>query len=562
MPRNLISQTVKKFRGINLVTVSSNLGPEWAQWCVNVIPSPSGGLEKLRVPTTKSPLVAQLIGLGDIFNFQNALGTRQVISAFGDLIYSFTLDAYTAAQIDSTTLNQGMYSATQSNNIMFMANGTRMMKWTGTTLWKWGIPKAGMQTASQMLYNKNETWNPSRYLGTWDTPYNDPAQNTSGHLSFTYGRRYRVSYGNSTTGHIGAASEPSERIGAGLTDTAIAVLMPNPNALYDDYGIDVMWLYGTIDGGEDYFLIPNPATADGSFPVTGTSGGTTLFIDNTLDDPDPDHDDWPYLNKAIIAPLINFQPPVGKYVCKFQGRIFVAKLDGSPQEIAYSGYERIFSGRPEESFPPNNRLRLAIGADEIRGIGSLQGGVVAFSKSNEMYMLRGSVEDITVDSPVQFTAMLEQLPYSEGCASHYSIAETPYGLCWLGADMCPKIWNGSGPPRPLAPALTPFFRHITADAGQYARGVFYNWLEKEWYVLALPWDHPTPLRQVLVIDLDPSEEDNIGAILFDIGPFDAMTVVEDSAGTRQLLISQGGYLKQLNVSSSAINGLSETGSSK
>lgn len=670
MARGLETQTVKQFKGLNLMTVSSNLGPEWAQDCLNVIPNAGGGLEKLRTPVPKSAIYQMLHGLGNFANFQNAKGVRQVVVQIGDYVYKFTLDEYAGSPINQDPLNDGVMSFVQANNLMFMANGQRMMKWDGANFWKWGIDKpAGFKTASAPTYPipdpttqpmawrvsgpagaladrsfyacitfvnqdglesaKSATVGPvvisltqgyppnDTYLrvfwkgyGYYDDPTPPPENAVSwnlyvgdtpdtlkrvtggcingnpvpvaapfdlatpvmepeagwvygtqdpptgnrssiailaGPLTMTIGRRFRFAYGNSQTGHIGAASDPT--VSTGPFDAgAITLLLPAPT----DPQCDQIWLYATKDGGSDYYLDPNPDTEDGSWPVVANGPDITI-IDRTLDDD---------LNMAIIAPLLNFPPPVGRYLTKYQGRIFIACLTGAKQDLVYSGYERIFSGRPEESFPPNNRLRLSIGADEIRGIGPLQSGIVVFSKSNEMFSFRGNPEDITTDAPVQYSAFLEQLPWQEGCLSHWTIVPSKRGLIWLGADRCLKLWNGVDKPQDISALDHPFFRSITASQLENCRGTLWNHLEKEFYLLAVPINDSQALNRILLVDLNEDSDRNFGAVPLAIGDVDAFDVVEDADGVKHLIILQGGCLKELKLASTTRNGLSEEGSSK
>jgi hypothetical protein len=665
--RNLITETIRRFRGLSLWEVASNLGPEHAQDCLNVIPNSSGGISKLRVPTSLSPEVANLSGVGSIANFQNALGTRQVIAAVGDYVESLALDAYTPTEVDNNALNDAIWDWIQSNNIMFGANGLRMMKWTGTAWQKWGIDQAtapgydlgagnvvnviadpagtllvrlndteyhdsfnhlylsrwhfaftyvnsdGVEsnispTVETLMFEEANHWliinipwgereNPAAapenvvgwYLygskstvlyGNGNVPDLDtgpllrlcvdpilvddsilqdgtnwqgtpsipaPTANSSGMvvgpgtLTMVTGRRYRIAYGNSVTGHVGPASSISASTGA-FVGGASTITVPAPT----DTQCDQVWLYATEDGGGDYYVLLNPLTTDGSWAITA-GGAAITIVDDT-----PDSE----LDKSRIAPMLNFPPPIGKYLTKFQGRVFVAGIVGAKQDIAYSGYERIFIGRPEESFPPNNRLRLSIGADEISGFGALQGGIVAFSKSNEMYSFRGSVEDVTNDAPIQYSAMLEQLPYSEGCASHYSIVETPYGLVWLGADKTIKVWNGQGPPQSLSGNIYPLLRRITAGQESNCRGLYFNWIEKEWYLLAIPIDNSTSLNRIIIVDLEPEQEKNVGAYPISVGTIDAMDIIEDVNGQRYIAFLQGGVVWTLPTTSTTTSGIS------
>jgi hypothetical protein len=641
MGRNLKTENVNRFRGLNCWGNAALTRPDWAIDCMNVLVSSSGALEKLRYPVDLSAATA-LVGAGNIFNFQNALGQRQLLAMFGEEFYSFELSDYTGTLQNTSVLNQGVMSAVCSNNIAFIANGSRMMKWTGALFQKWGIdkptaPERTIVTASLVnpavaptlsfytylpvsiarTYSVTYTYtlgsgetvqSPAAVIALADnqfctvsvpanpnaTGFNvyvditggasrhrvntedwlgipnpvsamapaefaemypigwlyhgaDPAPpvaNTTGNngIVLAVGRKYRIAYGNSLTGHIGVASEPSLSTGATLITQIITVIAPNPT----DTQCDQIWLFSSVDGGEDYYLNPNPNSIDGSWPLA--AGATTSIIDRCLDAD---------LNKAIIAPLLNYPPPVGKYVCEWGGRLFVFCLSGAVQDIAFSGYERIYLGRPEESFPPNNRLRLALGADEIRGGGVIQAGVVAFSKSNEMFMLRGTVTDRSTDAPVEYLSELEKLPWQTGCASHFTIARSPHGLAWLASDKTIKIYNGTGEPLMLAGGMLPILRSITPGTEEDARGLYFSFLERDWYLLLCAVDGSTTKNRILVVDLDPDPDMNIGGFPLQISA-DAMEIVEDANGTSHLVILQEGTFKELKLISDTTNGISLT----
>jgi len=644
MARRLSTKTINRFKGINAWESVAIVKPDEAIDCCNVFISGSGGLEKMRAPVDLSEQVPNLTGIGNIVNYQNALGIRQVIAVFEGYFYKFDLDTYAATQIEYNALNSGVTSFTQSNNIMFMANGSRMMKWTGTALQNWGIaqpaaPSVSLSTIPSVAdpavaptltiiypgsyygyhsrtYNVTYTWvngigetlqstpaalalasnqrlritvpappagvtgyrlyldplgaaarkridserlealgnsNPiSTTILTVDEPgpfmWEDfltdddpPVLNTTGSgRIMTTGRSYRVAYGNSVTGHVGAASDPSASTGAITNTDQIDITVTTPT----DTQCDQIWIFSTMDGGGDYYLLPNPNSTDGSF--TPSVEDKTTIIDWVADED---------LNKAIIAPLLNFPPPVGKYACEWGGRIFVSNLANSKQEIAYSGYERIYLGRPEESFPPNNRLRLAIGSDEISGHGVIQAGIVAFSISNEMFMLRGTVTDKSTDAPVEYLAELEKLPWNTGCASHFSIARSPYGLIWLASDKTIKIYNGIGAPLTLAGGLLPYLRRITPGTENDCRGAFYCFLEREWYLLLCSLDGSPAKNYIFVVDLEPDMDKNVGGFPLNVQA-DAMDMVEDVHGINHLVIMQNGYAKELIINSDTTGAIS------
>jgi hypothetical protein len=640
MARNLQNKVIKKFHGLAVFPTLTTVSPEWAIDCANVMPSGSGGLEKMRVPVVLSSQVTDLIGEGNIANFQNALAVRQVVAFFDTFFYTFALDSYVPTLQSNDALNSGVPSFAQSNNQMFIANEQRMMKWDGSNFQKWGIDKPTVAMlsltaapaiadptpapvctfisypgigSSPRTYTVSYTWvdafggetkestpatattasadmmcvvaRPAsiptgstgwnvyvdvgggtrhRVNGTdiWGVPIPlvttsieeaavadwpsrmvnpaAPGANTTGTgTTMATGRRYRISYGDSL--HIGAASDPSESTSS-FSGQSLALVVANPT----DGRSDRIWLFATVDGGNDFYLDSNPNSVDGSWPLD--AGLTTTIVDGATD---------AQLNTAIVAPLINLPPPVGKYLKKFMGRIFVGGIVGEPQTVAYSGDERIFIGRPEESFPPNNRIRFAIGADEVGGIGSIASGLIVWSINNEMFMLKGAIEDNTQDAPIMFGARLDELPWNVGCYSHLSVVNSPHGVIWHASDNDVKIFNGTGDPETLSDAITPIMRRISEAQRVDTRGVFYCYQEREWYLLLCSLDGSATKNCILVFDLEQTAEKNVGAFPLYVQA-DAMEIVEDSNGLNHVVIMQDGYAKELVILSETTGGVALT----
>lgn len=253
------------------------------------------------------------------------------------------------------------------------------------------------------------------------------------------------------------------------------------------------------------------------------------------------------INSLVQAQLINDPPPVGKYLKAWGGRVLVAGMADSPQDVAYSGYEKILDGRQEEAFPPNNLIRITSGADWIRGMGTVQAGVLIGTKSNELYMLRGELEDVVTGVPLSFTEQLETLPFSTGFASHYAIMDTPIGSVYLSAQRTIDNYAGINVPDTMSSPITGILRDIPAGLEESCIGVFYNYLEKDWAVLAIPYGvGAVKPNLIIIVDLDLNRQNNTGIFLFDIGAFDTIAVVEDPASGRPtILIAQNGKLIEL-----------------
>jgi len=250
---------------------------------------------------------------------------------------------------------------------------------------------------------------------------------------------------------------------------------------------------------------------------------------------------------------VNNPPPVGKYVATGQGRVFIANLVGNPQEIACSGYEQILFGNPPECFPRFNRLRLQVGAESIAGVGVIQSGVVGFSQTGRMYMLRGQVEDITTSAPVVFTQYLEELPWGLGCMNHYSIAATPYGLVWLAGDKTVQFFDGRSKPTDISRPVYPLLQTITPGQESACIAAYFNWLERDWYCLLAPVGGSIAPNRIIFWSL--SEDTGQTDIFVSDIQADWIGAYTSSKLQRQLLISQGGYIKQLPISADTVGGI-------
>lgn len=514
MSRGLEEGKVTRFKGINKYTSVANIGPDQALDLLNVIVGPSGALEKFRAPVDLTGVIdGQPQGPESIFDFQQANGVRQYVVTIGSRVYRIDPTTFGINLIvDDPSFAGAVWDARPANNILFMClAGRTMQKWTGTQFQNWGIgrPPDAPTVAVYVL---------------------------PGPLGLTMnqgGRMYRYSWKNSVTGHIGTASPPSLSTGniANVLEQVTA-----PHGPVDPQCDTIVW-WCTLDGGGIFFYHSEQLVSAG-----------LSIIDNGVNYSDI------LINKGRQAPLINDPPPVGNSLQLWLGRLFIFGLFGAPSQIAYTGYEKILEGRPEESCPPRNRLQLQIGADEIRGGGVIQAGIVAWSKSNEMYMLRGQVEDIIVTAPLQLTAFLEQLPFNIGLFATLSVQQTPAGLMWLASDLTVQVFDGNSRPKDVSSHIYPLLRRITPGAQAVVRSATFDWMERNWYCLLIPIDGSGVCNRIIFWDLTDDPDTNAGVFVVDIQA-DCIAVVEDPNGQRKLVIGQQGKLRELTLPSLAENAL-------
>jgi hypothetical protein len=685
--RGLTTQTVKNFRGISAYQSVTSLGPEWALDCQNVMVPGWGGLSKFRYPVAQSLAGISGSGAGPVFftDFQQNNGTRQVVANFANnSLWALTADMTAKIAIDAGATDAPIWSMVEANNILFMANGQRMMKWTGANFWLWGIqpPTASLslgslnvnifsiQRAANVL---TITLNFGNIGGTIYQPLNllvgdtitvagntgDPTMNGTFVIAtiVTPGEAYTVNQAGANSGpfnHAGGAgtvSVPSESgVFSGATASRAAGVVVFTLAvpaytgiLAANAGLQIVtsgWAdptfngtfaitgltqgfgciqsftalqagpdsnaagTGTITTGVNFvtdkvygfsyvnqitghvsnvgpsFILPGPVTnrilffgvpASPDPQVTGLivfaslDSGADLFRTPTSSitgasssiDMSPDAS----LDASTQAPLLNNPPLQGNFLAVGQSRVFVANLTGATTDIIYSGYEQILLGRPEESFPPNNRLKLAIGASAIAGIGVLHHGVVAFSNLDRMYTLRGQLEDISISAPVQFSAFLEEMPWKIGCKSHASIQATPYGLLWWASDNTVQLFNFGSAQTGTASGLQdmsrnvyPLLRQATPGYEYNAQSAYFNWLERDWYALLFSANGSVTPNQIIFWGLN-TETSAIDVFPCNI-PANSIGVITTNKLQKLLCIGTGDQIFNLPISQDTTGGVS------
>ncbi len=505
-------KTITAFKGLSQTLALTAGDPAFSLDCVNVIPS-IAGLAKMRIPTELSTANSNNWAIGpDQFGMFESSTQKEVLVFFGQDIWSYSLDDFTPTLIGTNSDFRGLvpWSVVQCNNFSFIQNGLASpLKYGGGLQFEfWGIQKGNVPT-----------------LGS----------PTGTGITLAIGRKYRVSYENGVTFSVGTASDPSDSTGA-ITNQTQPVDIPATTGV--DLQITEARLYATLDGGNDYFL---HSVVPGPFPVT-------------VDDATPDAD----LDQSERAPLINDEPPKALYMCLWGGRIFMFNLPTeNPKWVAYTGYNRIFVGRPEETCPPGNRIKLETGADDIAGGGVIPSGVVVFDRSNKMFMFRGQPEDITVDAPVEFTLYLKSLPWQIGCAGHFTIQSTPRGLVWLSSSLDVFVFNGESEPLSIDEGVEPILRTINQSQVANSRSAYWQYKGRNWYVLGVPTGSSADLTKLLIFDLEESAEKNVGTFPLDVGKFQSLGVVEMTDGSQKLVIGQDGLLKELNVTPTTINGIEQ-----
>ena len=534
--RGLTVNTIQRFRGLNALVPLTRLGPEWAQDLLNVIIGSDGGIHKFRQPIQLSPPGAIPAGPQQLFDFQQANGVRQIFTNIGTRLAYYTNNgtvgpAFVGANDPS---NAGPWSFVEVGNLLIGGNGQKLVKWTGTDLLGLGLPAPAAAPIVAIQGGGNiSPVTGYEWAFSWKSSGNAPGLNGPSPIE------------------VGTASPATAQLdGGGANHKYLVTAAQPPNPIPLDYDTLVFWR--TLDGGGDLFRLAemNVNTGVVTFnAATVVPSGVFPFISIVDNTPDT------ALDETTRAPFLNAQPIIGKYLAVGQGRVLIMNLAGAPQDAIYSGYERILVGNPPECYPPNNRLRLSIGAEAIAGGGFIQPGAVLFSNTDRMYMFRGQIEDITDTAPVQFTQYLEELPWTLGLLSHDTVKATPYGLLWVAADKTVQLFDGHSEPQDLSAPVYPILRNITVGAEAAIRSAYFNWLDRDWYVLLVPYGGSvTPNRMIFwALNKQTSEID----VFISTIAADGIGTITTSTLQRQLIIGLKGQLLQLPTAQDTTGGIGD-----
>lgn len=539
--RGLEPRVIKRFHGLNAYKPLTSLPYDWAQDLLNVIVGSNGQLSKFRLPQPLSPVTAFPVGPQTLVDFQQANGLRQIFAIIGTQLGYYTNDGTSAPTIVSAAApaNAGPWSFGEVSNILIGVNGIRTVKWTGTDLLNVGIAIPNIAPTVVIQAGALSPQFGYLYAYSWKCSGNAPGLNGPSPIE------------------VSTASPVSITTGGPLANKQFQVTAAVPAPPDPQFDTIVWWR--TVDGGGDLFRLAevniNTGVVTFNAATVMASGAIPYIqiIDNTPDLPLVPN--GPALDETTRAPLLNNPPIQGKYLTIGQGRTIIMNLVGAPQDAIYSGYERILVGNPPECFPPNNRLRLSIGAESIAGGGIIQAGVVMFSNADRMYMLRGQMEDITDTAPVQFTQYLIEQPWKLGCMSHQTIQATPYGLVWLAGDKTVQLFDGYSQPQDISSPVYSILRNITKGSETNCVSAYFNWLDRDWYVLLVPYNGAiTPNRAIIWgLEKDTQQID----IFISTIPMDGIASILSSQNQRRLIMGRAGQLFNLPINTDTTGGIAD-----
>ena len=276
------------------------------------------------------------------------------------------------------------YDFAVANNHLFMANGSKMLKYDGTTVTNWGI-----DAPSSALT-----------IGTSATG-----------LTGTYS--YVISWLNNTTGHI---SSPSPVASVTLANQK-AVLSGNTTS---DSQVTHVNLYRTAAGGSTLFKHP-------ASPITYATWTGSGYTDSTADTA---------LSATVLAPVANQnnRPPAAKGLEWYQGRLWVFTDD----KVYYSGFEEIplgTSDMPEECFPPDNYFPFGKRLTGVAAIGDpAKDGVLGVFSPGALFYVAG-------DSLNTFTR--GTIATKMGTRNRATIAKFRKLVAWLDSTNTIQVSDGA-----------------------------------------------------------------------------------------------------------------------
>ena len=319
----------------------------------------------------------------------------------------------------------------------------------------------------------------------------------------TNGYQWGVAYGSSPVAHFGSLSPLSPNLMTALNDGPVLLIPPSA-----DPQVDQVALFRNQDGGGTQYLTNAGINRTGVVKAiaTGDYAGYYVLLDTTMDEQ--------LATSGQTAPYDNGVAPLGKYLAVWLDRVLMTGMAADPTGVRFTGFDSINFGRPQMCWCQFNEIKLGQGEAYPCGMGLLRyGGMVFFATNGYMYIYRGTLNDITVSAPASLSFYAEQLPYHIGLYSHYSVQSTPIGLVWLDDGLNLRVFENSGfyPPKPLAPNLAGLLKRITPGTQDKVESAYINYLQRDWYLLAICVDGSLTPNMMVVVDVGADAARNTGA---------------------------------------------------
>lgn len=576
------SHSFTRFSGINTIDSHANTKPHYAIDCNNVMGGPDGQLWQARLtrilidfanhPTLSTGRI-QSMGVLDT----SAMGNppRLVIQQGPALQYADSPDYANLSSVTNIVapVDPGRLDYAQSASVLYFSSGTFGGKLlpNDPSYYKWGIaqPSAppvaivstsfvpggttieragGVSTITftappatpaafvgDPIYVDADQWDAS-FSGTFAitgvagnvVTYSQPGlpdvapftrASFGPGLTAPVGYQYRISYGFDKTVHWSTASAATATIGP-LTLQSPAMLSPVP----PDPQVNRIALWRNLDDGGDWYLVDTF-----NLPLDGPFPRRVAMLDTTTDDT--------LEASAQTPPYDNGVSPNGRFLCPHLDRILMCGVLGDTEAVYFSGFDSINFGRPQESWPFYNRISIGQGQASPNAIGITRYGAAIFCRNKAMYLVRGTLSDITTSAVTQLSFTVTELPFQIGNYSHYATQSTPLGTIFLSDSFNLMVFDGYDPPQEVAPVLSKILQRITPGSTDVVASAYITNSDRSWYVLSIPVDGSLINNLTIILDLNSDADRNSGAWVTSYA-FDHIVSVLNLDGTLHLLAAQ------------------------
>jgi hypothetical protein len=325
-------------------------------------------------------------------------GSRFIIYGEGTALKVLEIGSSGTVSQVATLSNTNKWDAVFANNLVHLANGTDHKFGDGNGTWR----NSGLRAPTAAEYSSFSATESTASAGSWST------------TQFGGYDLYAVVY-NPTTGHIGNRIKvTASRLTIALTDPVV-LLSGLPDLSSED--TELVKLIGRTSDGSD---VPY-AFVDGSgdFIVVGNAATSATITNDTVD-------------VESELPIRNGVPPSTSIMAWVGGRMLAVDA-ATPNVIAYTereddAVEGRFMGRPEQSWPANNRKKFS-NSEEVRGIHAVDNEAWCWSRN--VLGILSEFGGFTRDGRPQLYWRGE---WHGGIANQRAFALTNYGPFWVSFE--------------------------------------------------------------------------------------------------------------------------------
>lgn len=357
-----------------------------------------GGWLRLRhgfsAPTMSAVVTTSAIH--SAFQYEQEDGSRFILFGQGTALKEMELGSVGTVTQLATLSASDQFNAFFANNQLFLGNGTDKKFYDGTTLRDIGIRSPTQSEADAVTVSTDSG------AGSWVQ-------------TALTGYQLYMMYWNATTQHAGNRIEIGSRFE--VTTSPIQVVL---TGLPDLSGEDTEFLKvigRTPDGGGP----PSPLvdTNNDFITVANAATGATFTV-STID-------------ATLEMPTRNGLPPNFSKCAYAMGRAYCIDSD-NPSDILYSTSEfdiigSVIIGRPEQSWPPNNRLPTP-NAEAAQAMHEVDNDIWVWTRNMVMIYTELGASNLSNASPLPALRGM----WVGGIAGQRAFIKTPYGPYWVSHD--------------------------------------------------------------------------------------------------------------------------------